>query len=191
MARSGIALLVTGPLPPVCLKCAGSADVRGVVRRFAVVGDGGAAGDVADAAALLSDAAGATLGVAGFLRVLATTREAEVEIPICARCERLWARARSVHRAALLSGIVGLLCATVVLAAGPRLSGGGLVLAVVGYTVGALLAVRVIPSFIERGMLARAGLSARRIDERGVVLVGVAPRWVDAVEAYRGSARGR
>lgn len=84
---------VAGPLPMVCLKCGAREGVQALRRRFAVVGDAGLAGDASDVAGAVSDVAGGLLQAVGFVRTLATTKEAELEVPLCGACAGRWARA--------------------------------------------------------------------------------------------------
>lgn len=185
MNLHGTTLLVSGPLPPVCLKCATDVGVAGHRHRFAVVGDPGTLGEVADAASLLSDVAGGALGVAGFVRTLAATREAELELPLCRACAEGWARARGAHRVTLVVGVVAMVAGVVALGAGPRLEGVTLWIVVALSVALAIFFVRGAPGLVERLVVAPRALVARRIDERGVVLGGVSERWRDVARGAR------
>ena len=177
-------LLISGPLPPICLKCVTSAGVHAERHHFATVGESGALGDVADVTALLSDGAGAALGTLGFVRLVLATREAELDVPLCPACAARWRRARQGHHASVALSVALIVACVVALAAGPRLAGTTLYVVVAAFVLLVMVAIRGIPALVSRLVLEPASLRALRIDERGVVLAGVANGWPDAARRW-------
>jgi len=154
--------------------------VKPVRRRFAIVGDGGVAGDVSDAAGALSDVAGGVLQAAGFIRTIATTKEAELEVPLCGACEGRWTRARRQLAAGYTLGFA-LAGATILwIGMGPRVEGTALYWRVVVATAFILAGVKWLPVWVKRKYVAPVALEARRIQPGRVLLGGVALAAVDA-----------